>query len=128
MLAFNLNSAMRVLSTIAVVLVSLSRSKAHETGSESVISALMAGAAAVAFWLLFWLPSPAPRCWQLLAMAFLGLWWFREPSAIGVRARSRWRSPWSGWVLDRGGQHLVEDARLVPLLDHERALRGLGAR
>jgi hypothetical protein len=58
--------------------------QAHETGSESVISALMAGAAAVAFWLLFWpraLRLVAGSCWQ---WRFSASWWFREPSAIGV--------------------------------------------
>jgi Protein of unknown function (DUF2955) len=71
LLAFNLTSAMRVLFTIAIVLVSLSRRDARETGVESVLSALMAGAAAVAFSLLytFW-PQPGAA---LLAMAFLGL-------------------------------------------------------
>ena len=71
LLAFNLTSAMRVLFTIAIVLVSLSRRDARETGAESVLSALMAGGAAVAFSLLytFW-PQPGAA---LLAMAFLGL-------------------------------------------------------
>ena len=71
LLAFNLTSAMRVLFTIAIVLVSLSRRDARETGAESVLSALMAGAASVAFSLLytFW-PQPGAA---LLAMAFLGL-------------------------------------------------------
>jgi hypothetical protein len=71
LLAFNLTSAMRVLFTIAIVLVSLSRRDVRETGAESVLSALMAGAAAVAFSLLytFW-PQPGAA---LLAMAFLGL-------------------------------------------------------
>jgi len=71
LLAFNLTSAMRVLFTIAIVLVSLSRRDARETGAESVLSALMAGAAAVAFSVLyaFWHQPGA----ALLAMAFLGL-------------------------------------------------------
>jgi hypothetical protein len=71
LLAFGLGSAMRVLFTIAIVLVSLSRRDARETGAESVLSALMAGAVAVAFSVLytFW-PQPASA---LLAMAFLGL-------------------------------------------------------
>ena len=71
LLAFNLTSAMRVLFTIAIVLVSLSRRDARETGAESVLSALMAGGAAVAFSLLytFW-PQPGAA---LLALAFLGL-------------------------------------------------------
>ena len=62
---------MRVLFTIAIVLVSLSRREVRETGAESVLSALMAGAAAVAFSVLytFW-PQPGAA---LLAMAFLGL-------------------------------------------------------
>jgi hypothetical protein len=71
LLAFNLTSAMRVLFTIAIVLVSLSRRDVRETGTESVLSALMAGAVAVAFSVLytFW-PQPGAA---LLAMAFLGL-------------------------------------------------------
>ncbi len=71
LLAFNLTSAMRVLFTIAIVLVSLSRRDVRETGAESVLSALMAGAVAVAFSVLytFW-PQPGAA---LLAMAFLGL-------------------------------------------------------
>jgi hypothetical protein len=71
LLAFNLTSAMRVLFTIAIVLVSLSRRDVRETGAESVLSALVAGAVAVAFSVLytFW-PQPGPA---LLAMAFLGL-------------------------------------------------------
>ncbi len=71
LLAFNLTSAMRVLFTIAIVLVSLSRRDVRETGAESVLSALMAGATALAFSLLyaFW-PQPGAA---LLAMAFLGL-------------------------------------------------------
>jgi hypothetical protein len=71
LLAFNLTSAMRVLFTIAIVLVSLSRRDARETGAESVLSAIMAGAVAVAFSVLytFW-PQPGAA---LLAMAFLGL-------------------------------------------------------
>jgi Protein of unknown function (DUF2955) len=71
LLALNLTSAMRVLFTIAIVLVSLSRRDARETGAESVLSAVMAGGAAVAFSLLytFW-PQPGAA---LLAMAFLGL-------------------------------------------------------
>jgi hypothetical protein len=71
LLAFNLTSAMRVLFTIAIVLVSLSRRDARETGAESVLSALLAGAVAVAFSVLytFWPQTGA----QLLASAFLGL-------------------------------------------------------
>ena len=71
LLALNLTSAMRVLFTIAIVLVSLSRRDARETGAESVLSAIMAGGAAVAFSVLytFW-PQPGAA---LLAMAFLGL-------------------------------------------------------
>ena len=71
LLAFNLSSAMRVLFTIAIVLVSLSRRDVRETGVESVLSAVMAGAVAVAFSVLytFW-PQPGAA---LLAMAFLGL-------------------------------------------------------
>ena len=71
LLALNLTSAMRVLFTIAIVLVSLSRRDARETGAESVLSALMAGAVSVAFSLLYivW-PQPGAA---LLAMAFLGL-------------------------------------------------------
>jgi hypothetical protein len=71
LLAFNMTSAMRVLFTIAIVLVSLSRRDVRETGAESVLSALLAGATAVAFSVLyaFW-PQPGAA---LLAMAFLGL-------------------------------------------------------
>jgi hypothetical protein len=62
---------MRVLFTIAIVLVSLSRRDVRETGAESVLSALLAGAVAVAFSGLytFWPQTGA----QLLASAFLGL-------------------------------------------------------
>ena len=94
LLAFNLTSAMRVLFTIAIVLVSLSRRDVRETGAESVLSALMAGAVAVAFSVLytFW-PQPGAA---LLAMAFLGL--LVVPRAFSGRHRgpSRWRSRWSG--------------------------------
>lgn len=71
LLAFDLTSAMRVLFTIAIVLASLSRRDVRETGAESVLSALMAGAAALAFSVLyaFW-PQPGAA---LLVMAFLGL-------------------------------------------------------
>jgi hypothetical protein len=71
LLALNLTSAMRILFTIAVVLVSLNRRDVRETGIESVLSALFAGVAAVAFTVLytFWPESGA----ALLAMAFLGL-------------------------------------------------------
>jgi hypothetical protein len=71
LLAFSLSSAMRVLFTIAIVLVSLSRRDVRETGAESVLSALMAGVVAVAFSVLdaFW-PQPGAA---LVAMAFLGL-------------------------------------------------------
>jgi Protein of unknown function (DUF2955) len=71
LLTFNLTSAMRVLFTIAIVLVSLSRRDVRETGAESVLSALLAGAVAVAFSVLytFWPQTGA----QLLASAFLGL-------------------------------------------------------
>ena len=94
LLAFNLTSAMRVLFTIAIVLVSLSRRDVRETGAESVLSAMLAGAVAVAFSVLyaFW-PSPAPRCWRWHSSAS---WWFLEPSTAGTRGPSRWRSPWSG--------------------------------
>lgn len=71
LLVFNLSSAMRVLFTIAIVLVSLNRREVRETGLESVLSAFFAGAVAVAFAVLyiFW-PQPGAA---LLAMAFLGL-------------------------------------------------------
>ena len=71
LLAFELSSAMRVLFTIAIVLASLSRRDVRETGVESVLSAVLAGALAVAFSLLytFW-PEPGAA---LLLMAFLGL-------------------------------------------------------
>ena len=71
LVAFDLTSAMRVLFTVAIVLVSLSRRDVRETGAESVLSAIMAGAAALAFSVLhaLW-----PQPWAaLLAMAFLGL-------------------------------------------------------
>ena len=127
LLAFNLTSAMRVLFTIAIVLVSLSRRDVRETGAESVLSALMAGAVAVAFSVLytFW-PQPGAA---LLAMAFLGL--LVVPRAFSRPAPGRRRAgdpPGLGAARHRGGQHAVEDARLVPLLDPGRALRGLGAR
>jgi hypothetical protein len=71
LLAFDLSSAMRVLFTVAIVLASLSRRDARETGLESILSAAMAGAAALFFSLLYMLwPQPAPA---LLAMAFVGL-------------------------------------------------------
>ena len=71
LLAFEASSAMRVLFTIAIVLVSLSRRDVRETGVESVLSAIFAGAAALAFSVLYavW-PEPGGA---LLAMAFLGL-------------------------------------------------------
>lgn len=71
LLAFDLGSAMRVLFTIALVLVSLDRREVRETGLESVLSASFAGAVAIAFAVLhaFW-PQPGAA---LLAMAFLGL-------------------------------------------------------
>lgn len=71
LLAFELGSAMRVLLTIAIVLASLNRRDVRETGGESVLSAVMAGAMAVAFSALyrFW-PQPGAA---LLVMAFLGL-------------------------------------------------------
>jgi hypothetical protein len=71
LLALNLSSAMRILFTIAVVLVSLNRRDVRETGIESVLSALFAGVAALAYTVLyaFWPESGA----ALLAMAFLGL-------------------------------------------------------
>jgi hypothetical protein len=71
LLALDLISAMRVLFTIAVVLASLNRRAVRETGVESVLSALMAGAVALGFAMLYaiW---PAPGA-ALLAIAFLGL-------------------------------------------------------
>ena len=71
LLTFELSSAVRVLFTIAIVLASLSRRDVRETGTESVLSAVMAGALAVAFTVLytFW-PEPGAA---LLVMAFLGL-------------------------------------------------------
>jgi hypothetical protein len=71
LLVFNLGSAVRVLFTIAVVLVSLNRRDVRETGVESVLSAALAGVAAVGFAVLttFW-PQPGAA---LLAAAFLGL-------------------------------------------------------
>jgi hypothetical protein len=71
LLAFDLSSAMRILFTVAIVLASLSRRDARETGLESMLSATMAGAAALFFSLLYVLwPQPGAA---LLAMAFLGL-------------------------------------------------------
>jgi hypothetical protein len=71
LLTLDLTSAMRILFTIAVVLVSLNRRDVRETGVESVLSALFAGVAAVAYTVLytFWPEAGA----ALLAMAFLGL-------------------------------------------------------
>ena len=96
LLAFNLTSAMRVLFTIAIVLVSLSRRDARETGAESVLSALMAGAAAVAFSVLytFW---PQPRCGACSRWRSSGC--LSRPRAFTADthgAPSRWRSRWSG--------------------------------
>ena len=91
LLAFNLTSAMRVLFTIAIVLVSLSRRDVRETGA--VLSALMAGAVAVAFSVLytFW-PQPGAA---LLAMAFLGL--LVVPRAFGrTQGAVALAVPWSG--------------------------------
>ena len=124
LLAFNLTSAMRVLFTIAIVLVSLNRRDVRETGAESVLSALIAGAVAVAFSVLytFW-PQPGAA---LLAMAFLGLLWFRGLRG-GAGEQWRWRCRWSGGCSGPRRAAAVEDAGLVPTRSG-RALRGLGAR
>jgi hypothetical protein len=76
--AFELTSAMRVLFTIAVVLVSINSREVRETGVESVLSALLAGAVALAFAVLsmIWPQSGA----ALLALALLGL--LIVPSAL----------------------------------------------
>jgi hypothetical protein len=71
LLAFELSAAMRVLFTIAVVLVSLNRRDVRETGVESVLSAVFAGAFAVAFSML-WLVWPQ-QGGALLVAALLGL-------------------------------------------------------
>ena len=127
LLAFNLTSAMRVLFTIAIVLVSLSRRDARETGAESVLSALMAGGAAVAF----------SRALHLLAAAGRRAARHGVPRTAGGAPRLHRRHQGAValaiplvWVLlgTAEGSTLVEDARLVPLLDPRRALRGLGAR
>ena len=101
---FNLTSAMRVLFTVAIVLVSLSRRDVRETGAESVLSALMAGAVAVAFSVLytFW-PQPGAA---LLAMAFLGL--LVVPRAFSGRHQGAVVAgdpSGLGAARDRGGQH-----------------------
>ena len=71
LLTFEAASAMRILFTVAIVLVSLNRRDARETGVESVLSVVMAGAVAVAFSVLYvvW-PQPAGA---LLVLALLGL-------------------------------------------------------
>ena len=71
LLAFELTSAMRVLFTVAVVLVSLNRRDVRETGIESVLSALMAGAVAATFTVLYALWSDTAGA--LLVAALLGL-------------------------------------------------------
>lgn len=70
-LAFDLTSAMRVLFTAAVVLVSLNRRDVRETGVESILSALMAGAVAAIFTALYTLWPSALGA--LLLAALLGL-------------------------------------------------------
>lgn len=71
LLAFELSSAVRVLFTIAIVLVSLNRRDVRDTGLESVLSALIAGAVALAASGLYavWPQSSA----ALLVAALLGL-------------------------------------------------------
>jgi len=93
LLAFDATSAMRILFTVAIVLVSLNRRDVRETGVESVLSAVMAGAAALAFGVLnsIW-PTPGAA---LLAMALLGL--LVVPYAFeGRQVRSLWPCRWSG--------------------------------
>ena len=127
LLAFNLTSAMRVLFTIAIVLVSLSRRDVRETGAESVLSALHGGRGGGGLLGALHLLAPARR-----RVAGHGV--PRPPGGSPSLQRSasgRGRAgdpPGLGAARDRGGQHAVEDARLVPVLDHGRALRGLGAR
>lgn len=71
MLAFDLGSAVRVLFTIAIVLTSLSQRDAHETGMESVLSAILAGATAMVLSVLHVLwPQPLGL---LLNAALIGL-------------------------------------------------------
>jgi hypothetical protein len=71
LLAFDLSSAMRILFTVAIVLASLSRRDARETGLESMLSAALAGGIALFSSLLYMLwPRPGPA---LLVMAIVGL-------------------------------------------------------
>ena len=95
LLAFNLTSAMRVLFTIAIVLVSLSRRDVRETGAESVLSALMAGAAGGGLLGALCLLAPARR---RVAGHGVPRPAGRSPrlQPAGTRAPSRWRSRWSG--------------------------------
>lgn len=71
LLAFDLTSAMRILFTVAIVLASLNQRDVRETGVESVLSAAMAGAVALAFAVLhaIW-PQPVAA---LMSAALLGL-------------------------------------------------------
>ena len=87
LLALNLTSAMRILFTVAVVLVSLNRRDVRETGVESVLSALFAGVAALAFTVLytFW-PEPGAA---LLAMAL--------PRTAGRALRLQGAAPAAPW-------------------------------
>ena len=127
LLAFELSSAMRVLFTIAVVLASLSRRDVRETGVESVLSAVLAGALAVAFTVLyaFW-PEPGAA---LLLMAFLGL--LAVPYAFDGPHRGAVALAYPAGLAaarHRGGEHGLEDARVEPLFGRGRVLRGRGAR
>src|SRR5690606_14461105 len=90
LLAFDLGSAMRVLFTIAIVLVSLDRREVRETGLVSVLSASCAGAVAIPFAVL--------HCWRWRSLAS---WWCPMPSGGHMRAQSCWRSPWSGYCSAR---------------------------
>ena len=126
LLAFELSSAMRVLFTIAIVLVSLNRRDVRETGVESVLSAVLAGAVALAFSVLYvvW-----PRARRGAAgdgvprVAGRSLCLRRPPTGAQWRSRSRWCGFCSGPRRTAPSQ----DAAVVPLLDRGRALRRLGA-
>ena len=125
LLAFDLSSAMRILFTVAIVLVSLSRRDVRETGVESMLSAAMAGVVALAFSLLyaFW-PEPGAA---LLAMAFLGL--LVVPYAFKGRHRGAvaLAVPLVWVLLGVRRQRGVEDAGVVPLFGDRGVLCGLGA-
>jgi hypothetical protein len=109
-LAFDLGSAIRVLFTIALVLATLERRDARETGAESVLSAIFAGAAALALSLLHMIwPQPLGL---LLITALIGL--LVVPHALAGRHRGAVALAIPlVWVLFG----TAEDATLAKMLD-----------